>query len=62
MEESWSKREIAAIVEKMAEVEGLPAKPNTIMLMNEFPQATIIDALGHSDFTSEEVNYKDRWS
>jgi len=58
----WSNQEISAIVSKMAEIESLPAKPNTIVLMNELPEATIIDALGHSDFTSEEVDYQDRWS
>ena len=58
---NWSQQEIDAISQKGAELETLPAKPNVAILMNELLQETIVDAVGHADFTSEKVDYRDRW-
>lgn len=57
----WSRAEVNAIVNAMAEVEQLPAMPNRIVVMNKPLRGTIETALGHSDYTSREVDYRNAW-
>lgn len=59
--QTWSREEVNAIVNAMAEIEQMRAMPNRIVVMNKPLNGTIAAALGHSDYTSREVDYRDRW-
>ena len=61
--QSWSPEEVNAICGLQIEVEGRPRKPERIVAMNKPLRAgTFQSAVGHSNFTTREVDYCDCWS
>lgn len=59
--ETWARYEVTAIVATMTAVEQLPRLPNRVVLMNKPIRGKVSDALGHTNFTTREVDYHDRW-
>ena len=58
---AWTEQEIDAITKAGAEVTVMTSKPSFIVLMNSLPNASVISAIGHSGFASEEVDHADMW-
>jgi len=59
---NWSEREISNIVKNGVEVSSLKIKPDVIVVMSYLlSDKTIAQAIGHSDFTLEVVDYRKRW-
>jgi hypothetical protein len=62
MNGTWSEAEVSALVRVSVEIERLRAKPGRLAAMNKpLSGCSFQDALGHADFTTREVDYRDRW-
>ncbi|MCX6712636.1 MAG: hypothetical protein NTY66_00300 [Candidatus Vogelbacteria bacterium] len=59
--QTWTQREVSAIVDLMVEVEQLPRLPHRLALMNKPLRGKLEDVVSTTAFTSREVDYHDRW-